>query len=34
MTAKIIEMISAHANLNIYTTYFGEEVIDLAKLHD
>lgn len=27
-------MIFTHANLNIYTADFGEEVINLAKLHD
>ena len=33
-TAKSIEMMLNHANLNVYTTDMGEEGIDLAKLYD
>ena len=33
-TAKSIEMILTHANLNVYCTDMGEEGIDLAKLYD
>ncbi|MGV6840520.1 MAG: response regulator transcription factor CtrA [Planktomarina sp.] len=33
-TAKSIEMMLSHANLNVYTTDLGEEGIDLAKLYD
>jgi len=33
-TAKSVEMMLAHANLNVYTTHLGEEGIDLAKLYD
>ena len=33
-TAKSIEMMLNHANLNVYTTDLGEEGIDLAKLYD
>jgi len=33
-TAKSIEMMLTHANLNVYTTHMGEEGIDLAKLYD
>ena len=33
-TAKSIEMMLTHANLNVYTTDLGEEAIDLAKLYD
>ena len=33
-TAKSIEMMLAHANLNVYATDLGEEGIDLAKLYD
>lgn len=33
-TAKSIEMMLGHANLNVYTTDMGEEGIDLAKLYD
>lgn len=33
-TAKSIEMMLSHANLNVYTTDMGEEGIDLAKLYD
>ena len=33
-TTKSIEMMLRHANLNVYYTNFGEEGIDLAKLHD
>ena len=33
-TAKSIEMMLTHANLNVYTTDLGEEGIDLAKLYD
>ena len=32
-TAKSIEMMLTHANLNVYTTDLGEEGIDLAKLY-
>ncbi len=33
-TAKSIEMMLTHANLNVYCTDLGEEAIDLAKLYD
>ncbi|MBT6526587.1 MAG: response regulator, partial [Marinovum sp.] len=33
-TAKSIEMMLTHANLNVYWTDLGEEAIDLAKLYD
>ena len=33
-TAKSIEMMLTHANLNVYSTDTGEEGIDLAKLYD
>jgi two-component system cell cycle response regulator CtrA len=33
-TAKSIEMMLTHANLNIYTTDLGEEGVDLARLYD
>ena len=33
-TSKSIEMMLAHANLNVYSTDLGEEGIDLAKLYD
>lgn len=33
-TAKSIEMMLTHANLNVYSTDLGEEGIDLAKLCD
>jgi len=33
-TAKSIEMMLTHANLNVYATHLGEEGIDLAKLYD
>jgi len=33
-TAKSIEMMLTHANLNVYVTDMGEEGIDLAKLYD
>ncbi|MGB0687374.1 MAG: response regulator transcription factor CtrA [Paracoccaceae bacterium] len=33
-TAKSIEMMLTHANLNVYATDLGEEGIDLAKLYD
>jgi len=33
-TAKSIEMMLGHANLNVYTTDMGEEGVDLAKLYD
>ena len=33
-TAKSIEMMLVHANLNVYSTDLGEEAIDLAKLYD
>lgn len=33
-TSKSIELMLSHANLNVYTTEFGEEGIDLAKLYD
>ncbi|MBK5934156.1 winged helix family two component transcriptional regulator [Rhodovulum imhoffii] len=33
-TAKSIEMMLTHANLNVYVTDLGEEGIDLAKLYD
>lgn len=33
-TAKSIEMMLSHANLNVYVTDLGEEGIDLAKLYD
>ena len=33
-TAKSIQMMLTHANLNVYSTDLGEEGIDLAKLYD
>jgi len=33
-TAKSIELMLTHANLNVYSTDLGEEGIDLAKLYD
>ena len=33
-TAKSIELMLTHANLNVYTTDLGEKAIDLAKLYD
>jgi len=33
-TAKSIELMLSHASLNVYTTEYGEEGIDLAKLYD
>ncbi|MEM1079480.1 MAG: response regulator transcription factor [Pseudomonadota bacterium] len=33
-TAKSIELMLTHANLNVYCTAMGEEGIDLAKLYD
>ena len=33
-TAKSIELMLTHANLNVYVTDLGEEAIDLAKLYD
>ncbi|MCC1493599.1 response regulator transcription factor CtrA [Cognatishimia sp. F0-27] len=33
-TAKSIELMLGHANLNVYSTDLGEEGIDLAKLYD
>jgi len=33
-TSKSIELMLTHANLNVYATDLGEEVIDLAKLYD
>lgn len=33
-TAKSIEMMLTHTNLNVYSTDLGEEGIDLAKLYD
>ena len=33
-TAKSIEMMLRHANLNVYSTDLGEEGVDLAKLYD
>ena len=33
-TSKSIELMLAHANLNVYSTDLGEEAIDLAKLYD
>ena len=33
-TAKSIELMLSHANLNVYTTDMGEEGVDLAKLYD
>ena len=33
-TAKSIEMMLTHANLNVYSTDMGEEGIDLVKLYD
>jgi two-component system cell cycle response regulator CtrA len=33
-TAKSIELMLSHANLNVYSTDLGEEGIDLAKLYD
>ena len=34
VTSRSIEMMLAHANLNVYCTDLGEEGIDLAKLYD
>ncbi len=34
ITSRSIEMMLAHANLNVYATDLGEEGIDLAKLYD
>lgn len=34
ITSKSIELMLAHANLNVYATDLGEECIDLAKLYD
>jgi len=34
VTARSIEMMLAHANLNVYRTDLGEEGVDLAKLYD
>ena len=34
VTARSIEMMLGHANLNVYRTDLGEEGIDLAKLYD
>ena len=34
ITSKSIELMLAHANLNVYATDLGEEGIDLAKLYD
>jgi two-component system cell cycle response regulator CtrA len=33
-TAKSVEMMLTHANINVYSTDLGEEAIDLAKLYD
>lgn len=33
-TTKSIELMLGHANLNVYSTAFGEEGIELAKLYD
>lgn len=33
-TTRSIELMLAHANLNVYSTNMGEEGIDLAKLYD
>ncbi|MEM8582070.1 MAG: response regulator transcription factor [Pseudomonadota bacterium] len=33
-TAKSIEMMLIHANLNVYVTAMGEEGVDLAKIYD
>ncbi len=33
-TAKSIDLMLTHANLNVYTTDMGEEGIDLARLYD
>ncbi|KID12509.1 response regulator transcription factor CtrA [Ponticoccus alexandrii] len=33
-TAKSIELMLGHANLNVYSTDMGEEGVDLAKLYD
>lgn len=33
-TAKSIELMLIHANLNVYVTDMGEEAVDLAKLYD
>lgn len=33
-TSRSVELMLAHANINVYTTYFGEEAVDLAKLYD
>ena len=34
ITSKSIELMLAHANLNVYATDLGEECIDLAKFYD
>ena len=33
-TTKSIELMLGHANLNVFSTSFGEEGIELAKLYD
>lgn len=33
-TTKSIELMLGHANLNVYSTAFGEEGVELAKLYD
>jgi len=33
-TAKSLELMLSHANLNVYSTDLGEEAVDLAKLYD
>ncbi len=33
-TSKSIEMMLTHANLNVYSTSFGEEGVELARLYD
>ena len=33
-TAKSIELMLTHANLNVYGTDMGEEGIDLARIYD
>ena len=33
-TARSIEMMLTHANLNVYATNMGEEAVDLAKIYD
>ena len=33
-TARSIEMMLTHANLNVYATNMGEEAVDLGKLYD